>query len=467
MQWFLLPLLSLALFSVPQVFAGSFRAGAAAVDITPVEWPLHLRGSFRPNLATKAHDPLMSRALVLSDGSTTVAVVVVDSCMVGQDQLDRAKAVANKACGLPTERMLIASTHTHSAPFAGRSNTPAEAAYQTHLEAGIAKSIVDAVGDLRAAQLGYASAPLADEVNNRRWHLKPGTMPANPFGETTDQVKMNPNRAHIVRPAGPVDPSVGLLAVRSHRGQPLAALGNYALHYVGNTGGEVSADYFGEFARLMRNRMRVKEGGAFTAMLSNGASGDINNIQFRQRRRPREPFEQIRIVATKTADAAWDAAQEIDYEPQGEIGMRERQVTLDVRVPTEKELKRARGYLEQAKSDPASVPFLAKLYAERTIGMLELGETMDVKVQAVRVGELAICSLPFEVLVEIGLELKEKSPFENTMVIELANGGFGYLPPPHQHKLGGYETWLGTSRVRPDSSTRLVKELLEMLAELK
>ena len=44
---------------------------------------------------------------------------------------------------------------------------------------------------------------------------------------------------------------------------------------------------------------------------------------------------------------------------------------------------------------------------------------------------------------EIGLEIKEKSPFERTFLIGLANGGYGYLPPPNQHKLGGYETWLG------------------------
>ncbi len=84
-----------------------------------------------------------------------------------------------------------------------------------------------------------------------------------------------------------------------------------------------------------------------------------------------------------------------------------------------------------------------------------------------RIGEQAIVSIPFEVLVEIGLEIKKKSPFERTFLIGLANGSYGYLPPPNQHKLGGYETWLGTSRFQPQSSEMLIYHLLQMLKELK
>ena len=49
----------------------------------------------------------------------------------------------------------------------------------------------------------------------------------------------------------------------------------------------------------------------------------------------------------------------------------------------------------------------------------------------------------------------------------MANGGYGYLPPPNQHKLGGYETWLGTSRFQPQSSDLLIKHLLQMIEDLK
>jgi hypothetical protein len=91
---------------------------------------------------------------------------------------------------------------------------------------------------------------------------------------------------------------------------------------------------------------------------------------------------------------------------------------------------------------------------------------LNVILQAVRIGDLAICTLPFETLVEIGLDLKRRSPFPRTMVIGIANGYHGYLPSPEQHRLGGYETWLGTCRVQEDTSVILTDQLLEMLAEL-
>ena len=89
------------------------------------------------------------------------------------------------------------------------------------------------------------------------------------------------------------------------------------------------------------------------------------------------------------------------------------------------------------------------------------------KIQAIRVGDFAVCAIPFETFVEIGLDLKKRSPFPQTMVIGLANGRHGYLPTLEQHKLGGYETWLGTNSVQEDTSVILTNNLLEMLAELK
>ena len=89
------------------------------------------------------------------------------------------------------------------------------------------------------------------------------------------------------------------------------------------------------------------------------------------------------------------------------------------------------------------------------------------QLQAIRIGDLVVCGIPFETFVEIGLDLKKRSPFSQTMVVGLANGRHGYLPTLEQHKLGGYETWLGTNQVQEDTSVILTDNLLEMLAELK
>ena len=74
---------------------------------------------------------------------------------------------------------------------------------------------------------------------------------------------------------------------------------------------------------------------------------------------------------------------------------------------------------------------------------------------------------PFETFVEIGLQLKEESPFDNSFTIELANGWYGYLPTPAQHRLGGYETWLGTNWVEENASDQITTEIQSMIKELK
>ena len=467
---FLLPVLLLAAAIVwPSPASAELEAGTAIVDITPQQWPLAPRGSFTPRPTDSARDPLHVRCLVLADGKTSIVLAVVDSCMVHRGQLDPAKKQASEATGIQTDHMLISATHTHSTPFANaRHGTPQELAYQKRLIEGIVQAIVQASKNRQPAKAGWSGYDLPDEVFNRRWFLKPGTVPTNPFGEDTDIVKMNPPRNNkiLINPAGPTDPEVSVLYVTSAKRRPLAVLANYSLHYVGHTGGQMSADYFGEFARLMPVRLgRTAEG--FIAMLSNGTSGDVNNINFRNPRPRREPFEQIRIVAGKTADAATRAIRQIKS-PSGDLAlaMRQREITLKHRVPTAEQIARAKEIVAMDTESEKTLPRLAKAYATRTLKLAEEPPTTKVLVQAVRIGDLAICTLPFEVFAEIGLELKEKSPAADTFVMSLANGGYGYLPTPEQHRFGGYETWLTTNKVQKDASVILVDNLVEMLGEL-
>jgi hypothetical protein len=281
---------------------------------------------------------------------------------------------------------------------------------------------------------------------------------------------MNPGTSPDVldRPAGPTDPDVSVLSFQDERRQPLAVYANYALHYVGGSPkAQISADYFGEFARVFPSRVGSPKG--FVAMLSNGASGDINNIPFGISRPPREPFEQIRVVAQKTADAAWFALRKIEkHRGDVRLAMRERNVPLKYRRPSEDDVTQARTFLSVKDKDAIEqLPRLAQNYARGTLRAAErTEETLTVKLQAVLIGDTAVCGIPFEAFVEMGLELKKRSPFARTVVVGLANGRHGYLPTAEQHPLGGYETWLGTNNVQEDASRILTEHLLEMLAEL-
>ena len=465
---------------VLELSAAPLKAGAAAVDISPQAFPMNMPGGFSANPATSVHDPLHARALVLADGQTTLAWVVIDNLGVPKKVVAEAKELAAKATGIPVDHIMVSGTHSHSAvnpaedpPVVGAKLSTAEAnaaAYRQVMLEGVSQAIIRAHGALRPAGVGVSARPLPHEVFNRRWFLKPGKMPPNPFGEY-DQVKMNPGTSPDIldRPAGPTDPDISVLSVVDAKRKPLALFANYSLHYVGGTpAGQVSADYYGEFARLMPSRLGAGEG--FVAAMSNGTSGDINNVPFGVGRPPRAPFEQIRIVAGEAADVAWQAVRDIPkHQTDAVLGVRQRLLTLKYRKPTKEQLLYAQAVLaikDQAALD--RLPRLARDYAHRTLAAANRPEeTVDVILQAFRVGDAVICGVPFETFAETGLELKQKSPFGRTIVVSIANGRHGYLPTPRQHELGGYETWLGTNHVQKDASEMVVRNLLEMMGEMR
>ncbi len=469
---------TVAFLFFPDSFADEkpqFKAGAAIADISPDVFPFQLRSG----PSKYVHDPISVRALAFENGTGNHCLIaIIDAIGIGREMADEAKLIVAEKTGWDPGSIMIAATHAHSTPKGG-DTSEGRIAYEKKRRAGLVEALLKAIDALEPAKVGFASDEEASEVRNRRNFYEEGASSTrNPFGGY-DKVRMNGGTKGIIKPAGPIDPEICVVDVRTERGKPLGLLANYTLHYVGGmptvteedgrVRGMASADYFGEFARVMPFRMGGRPPESFVAMMSNGASGDINNIPFGIERAPRAPFEQCRIVASKTADASWRAIRKIEtYDAAPVIATRQREVTLTYRKPSESEVNNALRLLELTAGEREEIHKKTTNYANQTIRFAdpESPRTEDVIVQAFRIGDQAIVSMPFEVLVEIGLELKEKSPAPRTFMIELANGSYGYLPPPNQVELGGYETWLGTSRFEKNSSDLLVKELLEMLGEL-
>lgn len=442
------------------------RAGAARVDITPRRWPVSMIGSFNDRQATSAHDPLFVRALVLDDGRTRIALVACDNAAIPRELFDEAKEKASRRTGIPTERMLMAATHTHTAPPLVVLNAiPRDPEYVKQAVEGLAEGVAQAAAGLVPARIGWGVVPLPEEVHNRRWFLKDELLGPNPFGKM-DRVRMNPaaGSAELVKPAGPTDPDVSVVSVQTTAGKPLALLANYSLHYVGGLPpGVVSADYFGQFAREMERRLAP--GGNLVAMLTNGTSGDVNNVNFRQPRPRLEPFVRIEQVASRVADKAEEACRAMRFQDRVDLAMIERPIELGVRKPNAAELDAARAVL--AEKDDKALPRLARYYAQSTLDVAQMPDTVSVKLQAIRIGGLGIVTMPCEVFAEIGLELKQRSPLRPTFTVELANGYNGYLPTPEQHAVGGYETWRATSSyLEAQASRKMTEALVKMLGEL-
>lgn len=466
---------ALAAYPAQAQDARRLRAGAATSNITP---PLgaSLVGNWTPSEATHVHDELHARCLVLDNGEGRLALVVVDSLGVPRHVLDHAKRLAHEHTGIPTDRILISATHSHSAPTAqGAQWSPAryEVApsldpYQSFLATRIADGIRRAVTNMQPVRIGWGKVSLPDEVFNRRWLMKPGPHLRNPFGGM-DQAVMNPGVKHpaLVEPAGPTDPEIAFLSVTSDAGRPLALLANYSLHYVGGVpSGDVSADYFGVFANsLARLLGEDRVDSPFVAMLSNGTSGDINNIDVTREQPRLPPYVRMERVANRVAAAVYQGLQHLEYREWVPLDMAQRTLTLETRRPTADQLAWARQVMARPDGAPAAHP-RERIYAERTLQRADVPPQIDVVLQALRIGDLAITTFPFETFAEIGLELKARSPFAQAFTISLANGSEGYLPTARHHALGGYETWLGTNRVEVDAARKMTDALLAMLHAL-
>ena len=440
-----------------------FRAGAFAIDVSPTEFPVIVNGGMNERIGEKLLDPLHARCLVLDDGTERLAIVVVDSCMMPRVLLDEAKAMAQQETGIPANRMLICATHTHSAPSVMAClGSRRDEVYTRFLPGQIAKGIKLARDRLAPARIGWAMG--RDEINvaSRRWLMKPGTVRANPFGATGERAQMHPGYGNsgAIRPIGPVDPDVAVLSVQTRDGRPLALVSNYSMHYVG--GPSVSADYFAVFCDEIGKLIGAQRSPQpFVAMLANGTSGDTWCLDHGK---PKRKFDRL-SVAKDVAAAARKAYQTIRYYDWVPLVMDERLLKLDVRMPSIDDLTQAKAMLEDAKArQDNKQPTMPEVYAGETVALSQLSPTRELKLQAIRIGELAITAMPNEVFSSTGLAIKQQSPLGMTFNISLANGADGYIPPPDQHELGGYTTWrCRTSCLEIGAEPKIAKVVMALL----
>lgn len=448
-----------------------FRAGAATSDVTA---PLgtSMNGGFQDRQATFIHDPQLARCLALDDGKTQVVLVVVDSCVIGRDIFDEARAMIVKATGMPGSQILMSATHAHSCgtmQAVGQSDP--DPLYQRFVARRIADGVRCALQNLEPAQIAMGVASVPQHVFNRRYEMKEGGIPPTPLGVTTDRVRTNPGVGNplVVKPAGPTDPEVPFLSVRSVAGRPIALYANYSLHYVGGTGpGHISADYYGAFARILGERLSAgssAEGSPpFVGMMSNGASGDINNVDVLGKQEKQPPYGQIRLVAGDVVEAVTKVHAGLKWHDHVPLAAVQRELVLGVRKPTAEEVEKARVVMNGSKLLPR-METMEQVYARETVLLADFPAEVSAPLQVIKIGEMRLATIPAEAFVEIGLELKKRYP--GSTVVSLANAYHGYLPTPEQHALGGYETWRARSAyLEVDASVKMVKVLSEMLESL-
>ena len=474
-------ILSLLLLTLPPSIRADepgkaiLRAGAATSVITP-ELGLPIVGGFTPFPAEHIHDELHARCLVLDDGKSKVALVVCDLLGIHRSVILEAKRLIEAELSIPPDHVMVSATHTHSATTAlGPVNPRVYSSdvdlsdYERFVARRIADGVRRSVNLLRPAEIAFGTVEVPDHVFNRRWFLKEGTMPANPFGSTAEKVKMNPGAGadNLVEPAGPIDPTVSFIALREPGGAMISLLSAYSLHYVGGVGqAHVSADYYGYYSRGVERRLgEESQDPPMVAMMANGTSGDINNINFKEPRGPKKPYEQMRYVAEDLAEKVTAALATAEWSTTAALDARYRELDVKWRAIDENLLKWARETEASAPKigDKAVLPLA---YAGRLQRLAKASPETKFPVQILRIGDVCIGTSPCETFAETGMEFRNRSPFKKSFMIELANGYYGYMPTPRHFELGGYETWPGTNNVEAQASVKVMDALLGMAAEI-
>jgi neutral ceramidase len=437
--------------------AGDLRAGAAAVDITPPEGT-PLAGYYTPRGSKTVLDPLFSKALVLDQDGTRVALVVCDLISLPRRTVVEARELIEKQTGIPGSHVMISATHTHTGPVLARDSALDELTgangdmgrrYTEALPGLIARSVAEANKKLGPA---HAAAAVGREEGlsfNRRFLMRDGTVSWNPR-------KLDPD---IVRPAGPIDPDVSVVSFETPRGEPVAAYVNFAMHPDTVGGDGISADYPGVLSRLLADC----KGTGMVTIFANGCCGNLNHRDIRWPDPQHGPHEARRIgtVLAGTVCRTYPLLRTVKADG---LRVKSSLVKLPLAPQTAEDVDRAREVVKRGQ-DP-KVPFLDKVKAYRVLDVAARdGKPLEVEVQVIALGDrVAWVSLPGEIFVELGLAVKKASPFPYPLLAELANGSVGYVPDRPAYEQGNYE--VVSARCAAGSGEMLVETAVRLLREL-
>lgn len=425
------------------------------------------------NVAKRAVTKLHARAIVLDDGRERLAIVVVDSCMMPRPLLDEAKQLASQRTKIRPDRMLISATHTHTAPASmGCLGTDADPSYVPYLREKLAEAIAAAEKNLEPARVGWAVRAASEHTALRRWIIRPDRIIEDPFGNPTVRANMHAgaNWDNVTGESGPEDPDLSMISFQSSDGRPLALLANFSMHYFSGVEA-LNADYFGMFCESLQAKLgtsdrvgRNQEHPAFVAAMSHGCSGDIWRRDYTKPPPPKEQEFTIDSYTDGLARIALSAYETIEYDANPDLAMAEARRELKYRVPDKQRLEWARRIVgEMGDRLPNNQE---EVYAREQI-ILHERQSTEIVQQAIRIGEMAIATTPTETYALSGLKVKLQSPLARTMVIELANGGDGYIPPPEQHLLGGYNTWPARSAgLEVNAEPKIVETAIALLEQV-
>lgn len=451
--------LALSLALAPQLLAGPLSAGAAAVDITPPK-ACPMAGYYSYRGAEGTHDPLFAKVLVLEKDGTTAALVALDLISTTRGMVEESRKLIEKQTGIPGKNVMISATHSHTGPVLWDGSMRADLLsggsriakdYIAELPGKIAGAVKKAQDARKPARLSFAIGKEEGLAFNRRFHMKDGTVGWNPG-------KKNPN---IIRPAGPTDPSVPVVLIETDEKQPkaIAVYVNFAMHLDTVGGLNYSADY----PYTLSKALAAVKGEDVVTVFTTGCCGDINHVNV-ESEKPQKGHGEAARIGTRLAGEVLRTFEKLAPASDGALRVSSEVVELPLPTATGDDVAAAKKVLAELEKKAKPAPkFLEQVQAFKVLDVSQrLGKPLQVEVQVISLGDdLAWVSLPGEIFVELGLQIKRGSPFAQTMVAELANGSIGYVPNRVAYPQGAYE--VVSARCAEGSGEKLVDSALKQL----
>ncbi|MBR4674035.1 MAG: hypothetical protein IKP00_06170 [Victivallales bacterium] len=424
------------------------KAGFAVEDITP-EIGDEMPGGFSPRISTGVIDPLEARAAVFMVENQTIMVIGVDAVSLRFETVEAARTAIIAACGLPRRHILICANHTHcGGPANSVLGTEKNDRYLLKVVDGIAKAGIQAWKKAKPALLQFGKKECPGWAFNRRWLMTNGFHRTNPGKDYPDKL----------RPAGPTDPEVSFLLVKDSQGKPIGAIGNFTCHSTVFWEEQFTPDY----CYYWQKALRKIYGEDFILVFTNGACGDINQVDFTNPNTKEKGMPHATSMGEALAQTAVDAIQNAPTEASPTLAWAGTDVELPLRIPSPEQLE-----ADKALVDSPSEWIPAKWQARDRLLLAKeyLGKTTTLcPVDIYQIGPALIAASSWQPFCEYGLRLKQAAP-ERVVVAMLANGNVGYIPTAAAFVGGGYEpTLCRGSHHAPISGKLITDASLKLLA---
>ena len=420
--------------------AAELRVGTSAVALEADD-SMVVAGGIHPRFVKGQEGELRVVAIVVEKPKQTkLAVVACDILMITRDLLDPVVDEIERECQIPAANIMIHTTHTHHAPSTMRVHGyDGDEVFCRRVQRGIVKAATQANARLTDAVFHFKQGEEKTVGQNSRILLADGSI-----------YWIGP-RDDAVRPTGPFDTELPVLIFRDTSGKPLATIFNHSTHTIGAlTGNFRSPGFYGMAAQQLESEL----GGTFCFL--EGASGSSHRLDGS----PTEAAERIK-------QAIRDAAAGAQPRTVDRLASLKRPFAFKVRTFDEAAEEKAAGDYCTKRSGARAEPTLEVFRKMRKQLAPHQGESRTTWIQAILIGDVALVGVPAEFFTKLGVDIKERSPFEYTYVAELSNDWIGYLPDREAHKLGGYQVWTGLhSYAEPGTGERMVDEVVAMLEEL-